>query len=149
MNRSFSKYCFYYPATFLKGEMVGKYLRSYSQNQFLSIEKIRSLQFFYLKRLLSYAYKNCPFYNELFRKNNIDYRLYSLDALEHIPTITKRDIIEYQSTMSAGLGKLRISSKTTGGSSGHPVTILKNVTALAREKSCHLAFLCLGRCSRW
>lgn len=135
MNRSLSQYCFYYPVTFLKGELVGKYLRTYRQNQFLSSEQIRNLQLSYLKRLLLYAYKCCPFYNKLYRQNNIDFKLRSLDELKHIPTMTKQDIIDHQSTISAGLGKLRVSSKTTGGSSGHPVTILKNVTALARERA--------------
>lgn len=135
MNRFLSKYGFYYPATLLKGEMVFKFLSEYNKNQFRECNEIASLQLFYLKRLLLYAYQKCPFYQNLYRKNNIDLNLNSLDDLNCIPTITKQDIIEFQSTISADLCSLRLSPKTTGGSSGHPVTILKNVTALARERA--------------
>lgn len=135
MNRVLSKYCFYYPVTFFKGELVNKYLRKYNQNQFLSIHQIEILQLSFLKPLLLHAYKHCSFYNKLYNQLDIDINLNSLDELKNIPMITKNDIIDHQSTISSGMGKLRVSSKTTGGSSGHPVTILKNVSALARERA--------------
>lgn len=135
MNSFLSKYLFYTPVTLLKGEFVGRYLREYSQNQFLDSDKIVENQLLYLKKLLSHATTHCPFYSELYRENHTAINLTSLADLKNIPTITKQDIIDHQSTISAGLSRHRVSAKTTGGSSGHPVTILKNVEALARERA--------------
>ncbi len=135
MNATFSKYLFYYPTTFLKGEFVGKYLQEYNKNQFLNHKLIEEKQLFYAKKLLTYAFNRCPFYKDLYSRHGIDLNINSLAEFGHIPTLTKQDIIEHYSLISSGMTNLRVTSKTTGGSSGHPVTILKNVTALARERA--------------
>jgi len=136
MNSKISRYFFYYPSTFIKGEMVSYFLKIYLRNQYADDKYLEDLQFFHLKKLLDHAYSNCEFYRHKY-KNFLKfiYEIKSIKELNQLPTINKQEIINNQNSLSANLSPIRISKKTTGGSSGHPVTILKNITALARERA--------------
>lgn len=136
MNPLLSRYFFYYPVTMLKGESVLTYLKSYKQNQSLGPSEIHIMQLGFLGKILKYAFNNCPYYNKLYKNHeNLIRNIQSINALRELPTITKQDIIHHHKLISSNLSPICVSHKTTGGSSGHPVTIHKNVNALARERA--------------
>lgn len=136
MNSSLSKYLFYYPVTLARGELVYKYLKLYRQQQWLTPAEIQALQLQKLKALLLHASNNSQFYRSLFNDCQIDPKsIAGLHELSSLPTISKADVVSDYNKMKSSTRRILISSKTTGGSTGQPVTIDKNPDALARERA--------------
>jgi len=136
MNRLLSKYLFYYPVTFSRGELVFKYLMQYKRMQWINKSDIEAYQFSNLHRLLNYAVSNSPYYTQLLSDSGTALTsIKSLSDLERIPTTSKADIVKYYTTIRSTRKFLFSSSKTTGGSTGQAVTIEKNADALARERA--------------
>ena len=133
MNSELSKYLLYYPATLLRGEFVALYLHGYRDRQFWDEKKIKEWQVSHALRLIEYARRNSDFYAD--RLSNLDIDSSSFwDVFNQIPTTSKSDLIKSQTTMTTCSGRF-VSSKTTGGSTGEPVTLWKNANALARERA--------------
>lgn len=136
MNKTLSKYLFYYPATLLRGEFVWKHIRAYEQMQWKSHEEILKYQATQLKKLLLHANKTVPYYHSLFKDNNISVNnIKNLDQLSQLPIITKADIVKHSKNLHSKKNFYLPSNKTTGGSTGQAVTIKKNANALARERA--------------
>lgn len=133
LNPQLSKFLFYYPVTFLKGEFVGRYLKHYRQQQSMSPEQLHDYQTERLRRLLGFAKKNSPYYAERLAGVAIE-KTDIWQVLKNIPVTQKSDLISRQQDMVCLRGPW-ISAKTTGGSTGEPVKILKNPSALARERA--------------
>lgn len=136
MNSFISKYFFYYPVTLLSGERVGKYLDIYKNSQYWSFNDLAHYQEVQLKKLLIEAY-TAPFY----------YGRYDLDSLlklkgkdflkafrDSVPVLEKQDLIKFQNELRTKKSG-RTSLKTTGGSTGEPVTVYKNSLGLTCERA--------------
>jgi phenylacetate-CoA ligase len=88
-----------------------------------------------LTTLLNYAARHCRFY-----QSNLD-GLYpvsnqeSRDVLKSLPLLSKEDLQTYSSELRAEAKRFRTTLKTTGGSTGQPVSILKDRGATARERA--------------
>lgn len=141
MNTFLSKYFFYYPITMLKGEFVSKYLKEYRRFQWFSSEKIIEFQLFSLNNIINYSIKNNQFYKNLYRQFGLATKynkipIESLKDIKELPTISKQDLIDSGEliTNHAFLS----SQKTTGGSTGEPVSLCKSPSALARERAATL-----------
>lgn len=136
MNRLVSKYLFYYPATLVKGEFVGPYLRDFRRFQYLPRQRIFDYQASMLKNLLDYASKNSEYYKDLLA--DVSYEKINSDnmneVLRNIPITTKQNLLSSGSRIVTDYSSFAV-SKTTGGSTGEPVKILKNAGALARERA--------------
>jgi len=130
-----SKWILYYPVTILKGELHLRYFKAYRNYEQKPIEQIRKTQKDQLLSIISYAKKNTDFYRSRYRYINIeDLQNLSLqEILLSLPTVRKQDLIESGLAMKATTNVFT-STKTTGGSTGQPVTLLKNADALARER---------------
>lgn len=136
MNRLLSKYLFYYPATLIKGERVNKYLSTYREQQYYSYEKIKEYQMFYLKKIINHAYSRSTYYKVAFDKEGVlPSDLKTLSDLKNYPIITKNDLAASIDTITTTAESLFVNKKTTGGSTGQVVTLLKNADALARERA--------------
>jgi len=136
MNATFSKYFLYYPATLLKGERVLKYLDEYKKFQYFSRDAIDNYQLNHLKSLLKHAASKSSYYKKLF--NGIGLNVADITSLEHIkllPVLTKELLITHRDAIETVSNTAFISEKTTGGSTGQAVTLLKNPDALARERA--------------
>ncbi len=133
MNKYLSRYFFYYPATLLKGERIYPLLKQKRKNQWLSQEEIISIQIQYGKKIVEYAKKNSSFYQELY-SNLEPESLGTIESFSYIPTITKKNIINQAKEMETNYPG-SYETKTTGGSTGQPVKVLKNVGALAHERA--------------
>ena len=136
MNSFLSMYLFYYPVTILRGELVFKYLTQYKKMQWRDASDIEAYQISNLNELLKYAISNCPYYKQHLSDHGI--AISSIECLadfKKIPTITKSELVNHYATIQSTKKYLLSSSKTTGGSTGQAITIVKNSDALARERA--------------
>lgn len=125
---------FYYPVTLLRGENVLAQLRHYRHFQWGAPDEVEQYQLSQLSRLLEFAYRNTTYYRELFDQAKIkpsDIR--NRNDLTRLPVLTKRDLVLHAKDLTSR--KRFVSKKTTGGSTGQAVTVLKNPDALARERA--------------
>ena len=135
MDSTLARYLLYYPVTTLKGEFVFRYLGQYRRFQWLSQDAIRQYQLDRVRKLIRDASELSPYYRERFAQHGVSARsIRSLDDLQSLPCITKQDLIANRKTMSIARNWF-VSTKTTGGSTGEPVQLLKTATALARERA--------------
>lgn len=144
MNKFLSRYLVYYPATIVKGEFVYVYLSKYEKFQFLSKDKVQEYSHNRLKQLLQHAITNSSYY-----RDHVNFDPYLELTREEfyinfrdLPFLTKNQLISHKSEINT-YQKNWSSTKTTGGSTGEPVTILKNPSALARERAA------TWRCYEW
>jgi phenylacetate-CoA ligase len=129
MNRLFFKYGIYYPITFLFGMNLNKYFNELSISQRFTKEKLDEIKLSKLNNILQYSKLNVPYY-----KQNIEkYSLKELNEIQELPLIDKKIIRENRNKFKASSLNRSVMSKTTGGSTGAPVTILKTKEALGRE----------------
>ncbi|MGQ9424686.1 phenylacetate--CoA ligase family protein [Gilvimarinus sp. F26214L] len=133
MNRYISRYLCYYPATLLKGERIGPALKRSRQFQWLDQKRIRDYQIERVRDIVRWAKEKSPFYSDLYRQVNPD-RILTLEDMATLPSISKTDLILNQGRMVTQIGG-KCETKTTGGSTGHPVRVVKNANALAMERA--------------
>jgi phenylacetate-CoA ligase len=135
MNKYLSRYLFYYPSTLMKGELIGAYLKQAREFQWLTTEEIEKYQLNRVRKLIRFALEHSPFYRERYKgviSSSEDIR--SLRDLEKLPVLTKSDLIEHRERISTIWASIS-GSKVTGGSTGQPVHLKKNPSALARERA--------------
>jgi len=104
----------------LKQHTTVKVKKSMEQSQWMTIEQIKQLQLVRLQSLLSYADKNVPYYKQLFKKQDFDVEIQSLDDLKKLPFLTKREIRENLENLKSS-GATDLMCFNTGGSSGEPL----------------------------
>src|SRR5437899_3104573 len=69
------------------------YVREFEQSQFKTSSEIQALQLTRLREILQHAYQNCPFYRMRMEQSGLHpSTLVSLNDLEKLPILTKRDI---------------------------------------------------------
>jgi phenylacetate-coenzyme A ligase PaaK-like adenylate-forming protein len=108
----------------------------YEQFQWEDSAVIAAYQFRALCKLLNYAYGAVRFYRDSFDAIGLHPEdIKSLNDLSELPYLEKEDLATNYAALVAGPKKLLASRKTTGGSTGQAVTVLKNVDALARERA--------------
>lgn len=136
MNKTLSKYLFYYPVVTLRGERVFHYLDRYRRFQHQSPQEIEAYQLENFRRIVGHAQRHSEFYRKLYRDAGLnDARDLQTPAdLQRLPTISKQDIISSHAEICTYSSRWS-TTKTTGGSTGQPVRIRKNPEALARERA--------------
>jgi phenylacetate-CoA ligase len=133
MNCLFSKYFFYYPSTLVKGELVALHLPAYRKFQYIPYGELESYQAIAMSKLLAFCTKSNPFYRTRYENLRQPY-IENLDSVRRLPTISKADLLANNKAISATKG-LFSAEKTTGGSTGEPVSLYKTPDALARERA--------------
>jgi phenylacetate-CoA ligase len=105
----------------LKGHSSVKLRRSLEQSQWLSPERIRSLQCGRLREFLQTISIHVPYYRDLFKRIGLDANEEAgLETLERIPLLTKQLIREHTQRLRAeNAGRLK--RLNTGGSTGEPL----------------------------
>jgi len=144
LNKFLSRYFFYYPSTVAKGEIVFAYLSKYKKFQFLEKDTIKEYSQRRLEQLLRHALKNSRYYRDVVNQDPhlARSREEFYKNFHNVPFLTKEQLILHKSDISTYYRRWS-SEKTTGGSTGEPVTILKNPSALARERAA------TWRCYEW
>ena len=130
------KYLVYYPVTLAKGELVALHLPAYRRQQYHSPSDLLAFQATHLLRLLKHASRHSAHY-----RGHLDSAIAALSsgstpqaALALVPYLTKADLISGRHNLTTR-NRFWSSKKTTGGSTGEPVTLSKNPDALARERA--------------
>jgi|TARA_Y100000034_G_C6891421_1_gene410172 phenylacetate-CoA ligase len=87
------------------------------------IEKIHEFQYEKLKKILEHAYKNVPFYKELWDKHKVKPSdVKSLKDLEKLPIITKDDILKnYSKIFAINKNYKNNMYRDSSGTSGKPI----------------------------
>lgn len=128
INYFFFKYLVYYPVTLLRGEYPGLILSSLLRSQYSKPEDLADIQKDRLIKLLRHAQESTVYY-----RDKIPSTVDSLNSITQIPLLEKdairKNTSDFISTKFCGLKR----SKTTGGSTGAPVTIVKNNFGMAKE----------------
>lgn len=137
MNSTISKYLFYLPSTYLRGENVSRYLKFARQFQYWDRDDISAFQLDSLRKLVNFAYENSLFYRNLYDENSVHPNdLKELNDFKNFPTVSKQDIVEhFDNIRTKRAYSPLVTHKTTGGSTGRAVTIIKNARALAHERA--------------
>jgi phenylacetate-CoA ligase len=128
MHPTIAKYLFYYPVTYLNGEHIARYLKEYNDFQWLPTEQASLIQQKNLRSVLQYAVHHSPYYAKKLTGINF------IDDFSSVPFLTKQLLISEFKNICTPESK-QAATKTTGGSTGEPVKLLKNPDALARERA--------------
>lgn len=129
MNRLLNKYLVYYPAVFLRGQNVARHLWHLNRSQWFPRYRLQQLQLEKLKKLICDAKENVPYYREALA--NFDpSSIKNITDIEAVPVLTKELLKENFSHLRSDQ-RYRVIKKTTGGSTGNPVTIYKSVDSSA------------------
>ncbi|MCS3904326.1 phenylacetate-CoA ligase [Methylohalomonas lacus] len=129
INTVIYKYLVYNPVLLVKGQWLYPYLSELNKTQYTTSEVIEELQSRKLKKLLNIAKSNTLYYKEI----NYDPELPINDILNSIPILNKETLkINPDQLINKKFNK-STTRKISGGSTGTPVSILKNNKAMAQE----------------
>ena len=102
-----------------------------------------------LRAIIRHAYQTVPFYHKLFKTHGIEPQaIRSVDDLWKLPMITKKDVQEnFQNMISKSVKISDCIKQKTSGSTGLPLTILKDKNALDFQHAVSMRqfFECGGR----
>ena len=106
-------------------------LKTLKNSQFFPRVEIEKNQISKLNMLLLHAYKNVPYYQNIFNKEGGSGKPYinikSLDDIENIPFLTKQNVQDNYSQLCSKDSQSRGSYKnSTGGSTGEPIVVVQD-----------------------
>jgi phenylacetate-CoA ligase len=121
----------YSPVQLFRGEKYRQYIKEVRQFHSLSRSQQLERQWIKLKKLLDHVYRNNSYYKDIFDKNDCQPdRIKAPADLKKIPILTKRDIQQHSAGMISR-GGYRLSRRSTSGSTGMPLTFVKDRDAAA------------------
>jgi phenylacetate-CoA ligase len=117
-----------------RGENIFKYYKEIQHVPFLSFDEIKAIQVEKLRRTLNNAYHNIPFYRRLYDDYGIVIDKLDLPGdIKALPVLSKDFVrTNYTDFITPNIQK-RISKELTSGSSGNPLTVVKD-----RDKSAYV-----------
>ncbi len=109
--------------------------REIGQTQWWPTEELEAYQLRQLKRVVTHAYRSVPYYKSLM--NGLDLRPEQIERLSDItrfPVMSKGDLRKIgNAIVSRGYNRLVLRTAYTGGSSGLPVPVRRDIWSIARE----------------
>ena len=134
MKASLAANLLYFPVTRIAGEPIRRYLDEYRAHDTLSLAALREKQSAALRRIIQHAGQSTSHY-----RNSIGNRSQAFPSafpeLEGVEPVDKALLRETPEAFVSSQAPGRHQRKTTSGSTGHPLTVLKNRDALARERA--------------
>ena len=126
IRQAFAKHILF-PIAYVRTD-IGTHLKELERSQWFSLQQIQETQWAKLLRLVSHAYSNVPYYRDLFDGHGIKpSNINSFDDLWKIPLLSKKAIRENFDRMVADtFDRKSLIRSTTSGSTGEPVTILRD-----------------------
>ena len=114
----------YRAAALLRGEKTFRYRAMYEESQRYTLVQIERNQNNAIASVIDFLQINVPYYTDL-----------EISVFEQLPIISKSMIKADADLFRANPVSKRTTRKTTGGSTGQPVTIYKDAEAMAREQA--------------
>lgn len=111
----------------IRKEDFNKILDYYNKTQYQSFNQLQSIQIEKLNSLIDHARRNVPYYRDILPRE-----IRSLDELDTIPFLEKENLRSKHYSLFTKYGHLQ-RTKTSGGSTGAPVSVLKNSEGVAQE----------------
>jgi phenylacetate-CoA ligase len=131
LDQFFFREFVYRPATLMRGQPVISRMRLLEATQWLTPPELTQLQLERLQTVIRSARAHCPAYKK--RLRGLPAEVPNLSVLTVVPTLSKQELRnDYAALCSDRAGLLGV-RKTTGGSTGEPVTLLKSRAAMAWE----------------
>jgi len=144
MNKWIAKYILFLPGHALRGEYTLRYIHEFEKTQWLPGTAIEKAQWQKFLRLIKHTADHSPFYRSLYQAHHVQIdKIRHKEDLLNIPQLTKDDLRYHQQEMRVPHTGTRLSKKTTGGSTGEAVTVLKSRKAMAYQDAA------MWRCLRW
>ncbi|MEO8365075.1 MAG: phenylacetate--CoA ligase family protein [Pseudoxanthomonas sp.] len=116
-----------YPAyeTVLRRRGTLAYAAEYEANSWLSTDEIAHLQWRKLERLVAHCWEHVPYYRARWTKSGIEdpRDIRNVDDYARLPILTKQDVRDNFEQLKSSRHRGRLLYKTTGGSTGEPLTI--------------------------
>lgn len=131
LDRFLFRYAVYMPAVWIRGEPLRRCLAELEQTQWAPADTLRQIQEDKLNRLIDVAARDVPYYRSTIDRQRHPRRL-TLEDLRGLPLLTKEQLRTHGAALRAPAPG-RASMKTTGGSTGQAVTILKSRQATGYE----------------
>ena len=106
-----------------------------AKTQWWSRQDLELLQLKLLKRLVSHCYNTVPYYRKLMDELNIKVGdIKTLDDLRRFPILSKKDVLcAGDSIISTKYPRWTLRKARTGGSTGTPMTIYRNLFSIGNE----------------
>lgn len=119
---------------FYRRDKFFEYSEFYNQTQFWERNKILEYQWTQFKVLLDYAFRNVPYYRNLFKRKGLTpFDIKERRDLSKIPELTKEIIAEsFDSLKAEGVEQRRIVKNATSGSTGANLHFLSDRGAIVR-----------------
>ena len=128
----------------LKRKPTFRRLEELEHTQWLSPEQLAEYQFVRLQRLLEFAYAHVPYYRAILdRHGRPGGRLESPDDLGRIPLLTRELVRTSFDDLRARASLPRVHQRSSGGSTGAPVTVLVDMGRMGFGEAARL------RAQRW
>lgn len=122
---------------FLKTPVFTKQVKILKNTQFWTKEKLRDLQREKLQHLVRHVSKRIPFYHRFLQKNCLTWKDFSnAEDVKKFPFITKKFLQDnYDMFLPLGVDKRSLIDRTTGGSTGTPLTVYGDAAFFARDRA--------------
>jgi len=123
-----------------------EYREEMEKSQWLSIKKIKELQFKKLQKLLRHAYHNVPYYKMSLNRNNIKLNhIQTFEDLRKIPLLDKIEVKKYANSalLSKRVNFVEVLKVRTSGSTGMPLHIYVDI------KQLDMRYAAVLRCWGW
>lgn len=120
-----------------KNKLFIKRIKFLEKSQYWSKEKLESYQIKKIKDLFLFVKKNIPFYKNYFKKKDITIRkINSLKDINIFPIVDKKIIQKnIKDFLISKFKKKQFYCRTTGGSTGTPLTIWSNIDHQIKDKA--------------
>lgn len=107
------------------------------ETEFWQRGKLQALQVKELQGLIQHVGQHVPFYQAELKRLNLTWESFqTLDDLRRLPIIDKQTVQEnYDRFVTTNVDKDKLAHRSTGGSSGNPLTIYMNFEHIARDKA--------------
>jgi len=126
----------YLSAEYVRGEPLKKTLDELEKSQWLSLPKLEENLITKIKILVNHAYKNVPYYRDLFNIEGIDpYSIKDLSDLKKIPILTKELFRKNALKLLAENHPKRIDVAKTSGSTGLSLSFYKDRLTTAYHRA--------------
>lgn len=134
MNKIIAKYFLYYPVVFLRGEKILRYKADYMKTQWWKKEDLLEYQKRKLSALVQFSKEQVPFYRKQYQDIDI-FKIKTVGDIQILPFIDKLSLRTNHGALISLKRPFFTESKTTGGSTGQAVSIVKTRDSLARERA--------------